>query len=48
MGNGCQQYNSVYRWDDAVGTFKKSDKATRDAVLKYFYSAIEKPCSGRE
>lgn len=48
MGNGCQQYNSVYRWDDAVGTFKKSDQATRDAVLKYFYSVIDKPCNARE
>ena len=44
MGNGCQQYNSVYRWDDAVGTFRKSDEATREAVLRYFYSAIAKPC----
>jgi hypothetical protein len=44
MGNGCYQYQSVYRWDDALGTFKKSDDATRDTVLKYFYSAIEKPC----
>jgi len=48
MGNGCQQYNSVYRWDDAVGTFKESDEATREAVLKYFYSAVEKPCSARK
>ena len=48
MGNGCQQYNSVYRWDDAVGTFRKSDEVTRDAVLGYFYSAIEKPCNARE
>lgn len=48
MGNGCQQYNSVYRWDNAVGTFKKSDDATRNAVLKYFYSVIEKPCSARK
>ena len=48
MGNGCQQYNSVYRWDDTVGTFRKSEEATRDAVLRYFYSAIEKPCSARE
>ena len=44
MDNGCQQYNSVYRWDDAVGTFRKSDEATREAVLRYFYSAIAKPC----
>lgn len=47
LGNGCHQYQSVHRWDNAVGTFKKSDNATRDAVLKYFYSAIEKPCSAR-
>jgi hypothetical protein len=44
MGNGCTRYRSVYRWDDALGTFKKSDDTTRDAVLKYFYSVIEKPC----
>jgi len=48
MGDGCQQYQTVHRWDDAVGTFKKSDDATRDAVLKYFYSAIEKPCNARK
>lgn len=48
MGNGCHQYQSVHRWDDAAGTFKKSDDATRDAVLKYFYSVIEKPCSARK
>lgn len=48
MGKGCQQYNSVYRWDDGVGTFRKSDEATRDAVLKFFFSAIEKPCNARE
>ena len=44
MGNGCHQYRSVHRWDDALGTFKKADNATRDAVLEYFYSAIHKPC----
>lgn len=44
MGDGCLQYQSVHRWDNAAGTFKKSDDATRDAVLKYFYSVIEKPC----
>ena len=48
MGNGCYQYNTVYRWDDALGTFKKSDAATRDAVLKYFYSALEKPCGAHK
>jgi hypothetical protein len=48
MGNGCYQYQAVYRWDDALGTFKKSDDATRDAVLKYFYSVIDKPCSARK
>lgn len=48
MGNDCYQYSSVYRWDDTVGTFKKSDDATRDAVLNYFYSVIEKPCSARK
>lgn len=45
--DGCYQYQSVHRWDDTRGTFKKSDVATRDAVLKYFYSVIEKPCSAR-
>ena len=48
MGHGCQQYLSVYRWDHAAGAFKRSDEATRDAVLKYFYSTIEKPCSARK
>ena len=48
MGNGCQQYQTVYRWDDSRGTFKKSDDATRAAVLKYFYSVIENPCSARK
>lgn len=48
MGKGCYQYRSVHRWDEAVGTFKKSDPATRDAVLKYFYSVIDKPCNARE
>ncbi|QNA88239.1 hypothetical protein G4G28_06500 [Massilia sp. Dwa41.01b] len=46
-GNDCYQYQSVHRWDDALGAFKRSDDATRDAVLKYFYSVIEKPCSAR-
>lgn len=44
VGKGCQQYRSVHRWDDTVGTFKKVDDATRDAVLQYFYSTISKPC----
>ena len=48
MGNGCHQYRSVHRWDEARGTFKKSDDTTRDAVLKYFYSLIEKPCTTRK
>lgn len=48
LGNGCYQYNTVYRWDDALGTFKKSDAATRDAVLKYFYSVMEKPCGAHK
>lgn len=48
IGNGCHQYRFVHRWDHARGTFKKSDDATRDAVLKYFYSLIEKPCSVRK
>jgi hypothetical protein len=48
MGNGCQQYQTVHRWDDSRGTFKKCDDATRDSALKYFYSAIEKPCSARK
>lgn len=45
MGNGCHQYRSVHRWDHALGTFKKADAATRDAVLSYFYSLVEKPCN---
>lgn len=48
MGKGCYQYQSVHRWDDAVGTFRKTDDATRDAVLQYFYSVVEKPCSARK
>lgn len=48
LSDGCQQYSSVFRWDDAAGTFKKSDDATRDTVLQYFYSVIEKPCSVRK
>ena len=48
MGNGCHQYRSVHRWDDALGTFKKADAATRDAVLKYFYFMIEKPCNAKK
>jgi len=47
-GAGCHQYRSVHRWDPALGTLKKVDDATRDAVLKYFYSAIEKPCSTKK
>ncbi len=43
---GCKQYGTVYRWDETVGAFKKVDDATRDVVLKYFYTAIAKPCSG--
>lgn len=45
MGKHCYRYQSVHRWDDKVGTFKKTDDATRDAVLKYFYSTVDKPCS---
>jgi hypothetical protein len=48
IGNGCHQYQSVHRWDDTAGTFKRSDDATRYAVLTYFYSMIEKPCSARK
>lgn len=48
MGKRCFQYQAVHRWDDAVGAFKRSDDATRDAVLNYFYSVIEKPCSVRK
>ena len=44
IGNGCHQYRSVHRWDKALGTFKKADAATSDAVLNYFYSVMEKPC----
>ncbi len=44
MGNGCQQFRSVHRWDEAIGTFRKVDEATRKHVLNYFYSAIEQPC----
>lgn len=46
--DGCYQYQTVHRWDDSRGTFMKSDDATRDAVLKYFYSVIEKPCSAKK
>lgn len=45
---GCKQYGTVYRWDETVGAFKKVDDATRDVVLKYFYTAIAKPCSGAQ
>lgn len=48
MGNGCHEYRSVHRWDETLGTFKKADDATRDAVLKFFYSVIEKPCSAKK
>ncbi|UVW28945.1 hypothetical protein [Massilia sp. H6] len=48
MGNDCYQYSSVYRWDATIGAFKKSDNSTRDAVLDYFYSVIEKPCNARK
>lgn len=48
MGNGCHQYRSVHRWDDARGTFKKADAAMRDAVLSYFYSVMEKPCDAQK
>lgn len=42
---GCTQFITVYRWDETVGAFKKVDDATRDVVLKYFYTAIAKPCT---
>ena len=45
---GCQQYGTVYRWDETVGAFKKVDDATRDVVLKYFYTAIAKPCAAAQ
>jgi len=48
MGKNCYQYQSVHRWDDKVGTFRKTDDATRDAVLNYFYSTIDKPCSAKK
>lgn len=43
---GCSQYVSVHRWDAGFGAFKRADDATKDAVLRYFYSAVEQPCSG--
>lgn len=43
---GCTQYVSVHRWDPGFGAFKRVDDATRDAVLRYFYSTVEPPCSG--
>ena len=48
MGENCYQYQSVHRWDDKVGTFRKTDDATRNAVLDYFYSTIDKPCSAKK
>lgn len=48
LGNGCHQYRSVHRWDDALATFKKTEEATRDAVLSYFYSVLEQPCNARK
>lgn len=48
LGNGCHQYRSVQRWDDALATFKKTEDATRDAVLSYFYSVLEQPCNARK
>ena len=43
-GFGCRQYVSVHRWDGKVGAFQRVDDATRDVVLKYFYTVLEKPC----
>ena len=45
---GCTQFITVYRWDETVGAFKKVDDATRDVVLKYFYTAIAKPCAAAQ
>ena len=44
----CTQFSTVYRWDETFGAFKKADDTTRDVVLKYFYTAIAKPCSAAE
>jgi hypothetical protein len=43
---GCRQYTRVHRWDAEVGAFKKVDDATRETVLAFYYSKIEKPCKG--
>lgn len=42
---GCQQYAVVHRWDDNVDGLKKVDDATRDVVLSFYYSRVEKPCN---
>jgi len=44
---GCKQYTRVHRWDAEVDAFKKVDDATRDSVLAFYYSKVEKPCKGK-
>jgi hypothetical protein len=41
---GCSEYEDVHRWDDTVDAFKKVDDATRDVVLNFYYTKVEKPC----
>lgn len=40
----CRQYSSVYRWDEAVGTFRRIDEATAKVVVAYYYRFIARPC----
>lgn len=40
----CKEYSSVYRWDEAVGTFRRVDEATAREVIDYFYERVASPC----
>ncbi|MCV2422990.1 hypothetical protein LNV28_21630 [Paucibacter sp. DJ2R-2] len=43
----CTEHVVVHRWDAEIGAFRRSDEATRDRVLDFYYQVVEKPCPGR-
>jgi hypothetical protein len=45
-GHYCSEYVTVHRWDAEIGAFRRSDEATRDRVLDFYYQEVEKPCPG--
>lgn len=46
-GKKCTEYITVHRWDAEIGAFRRSDDATRDRVLDFYYTNAERPCPVR-